>query len=198
MNKTIFMQKLKSGLRHLPKADREDAILYYEEYFADMGVDENVDVTKELGQPEQIVKDIITDCTQKHIDGQDGTTDVKSSATTIWMVILAIFASPIAIPLALVIVSMLVCIIMLLLAFLVTIAAAGLTSVLFSFTAVCAIATAESIAQGILFAGMALVSFGIGVLVCIASWKLSVCAVRVVASICKNIFLRKKGKKEEI
>ena len=196
MNKTVFMQKLKSGLRHLPKADREDAILYYEEYFAEMGAGENEDVTMELGRPEQIVKDIITECTKKHIDEQDKRTGMKSSATTIWMVILTVFASPLAIPVAGLLAGVIITIVAMVFAAVAVIFAFALAAIATGIGAIFAIASAVSIWQGILFVGIALTGIGIGILVMLACGKLAVLAVRAIAAVCKKAFLKKKAKEE--
>ena len=100
MNKRKFLEVLNHNLRHLPKEDREDAIAYYEEYFAEMNLSEDEDVTLKVGQPEDVARDILGNCTEKHLDEQKEKGGIRSSATVIWMIILGIFASPIAIPLA--------------------------------------------------------------------------------------------------
>lgn len=68
MNKTEFIKQLEKRLRRLPKEDREYAIRYYEEYFEEMGADDSTDVTSTLGTPNEIAREIIATCTEKHMD----------------------------------------------------------------------------------------------------------------------------------
>lgn len=70
MNKTEYLKQLNTCLKHLPKEDREDALHYYEEYFEDMGIDDTVNVSEQIGTPEEIAKEIIANCTEKHIETQ--------------------------------------------------------------------------------------------------------------------------------
>lgn len=78
MNKKKFLDVLNRKLRHLPKEDRADAIAYYEEYFAEMNLGEDEDVTLQVGQPANIARDILGNCTEKHLDKQKA---VKSILT---------------------------------------------------------------------------------------------------------------------
>lgn len=100
MNKTEFIKQLEKCLRRLPKEDREDAIRYYEEYFEEMGADDSTDVTSTLGTPNEIAREIIATCTEKHMDAQKEKGGIRNNTTVIWMIILGICASPVAVPLA--------------------------------------------------------------------------------------------------
>lgn len=59
MNKNEFMESLKEKLSKLSLEDREDAINYYWEYFEEAGFGEEGDVTKNVGQPEDVAAKII-------------------------------------------------------------------------------------------------------------------------------------------
>lgn len=107
MNKKSFMEELKRRLKHLPKEDREDAITYYEEYLEEMEVGEKEDVTEKIGNPKDIAREIIANCTEKHIESQKKQGGLRNSATAIWMIILGICAAPIAIPVAMAVVMVL-------------------------------------------------------------------------------------------
>ena len=100
MNKTEYLKQLNTCLKHLPKEDREDALHYYEEYFEDMDIDDTVNISEQIGTPEEIAKEIIANCTEKHIETQKEKGGVKNSTLVIWMIILGIIASPVAIPIA--------------------------------------------------------------------------------------------------
>lgn len=91
MNKVVFINELKSKLNKLPKDELENALSYYNEYFEDAGIDENIE--QELGMPSTIASQILADYAIKEKPN-------KSKISSIWFIILAIFASPIALPLA--------------------------------------------------------------------------------------------------
>ena len=114
MNKTEFIKQLEKRLKRLPKEDREDAIRYYEEYFEEMGADDSTDVTNTLGAPDEIAREIIATCTEKHMDAQKERGGIKNNTTVIWMIILGICASPVAVPLAF---AAIICLVALLRAF---------------------------------------------------------------------------------
>lgn len=59
MNKNEFMESLKAKLDGLNPEDREDAINYYWEYFEEAGFGEESDVTKSVGNPEDVAAKII-------------------------------------------------------------------------------------------------------------------------------------------
>ena len=59
MNKNEFMESLKEKLSELSVEDREDAINYYWEYFEEAGFGEESDVTKNVGNPEDVAAKII-------------------------------------------------------------------------------------------------------------------------------------------
>lgn len=59
MNKNEFMESLKEKLSKLSVEDREDAINYYWEYFEEAGFGEESDVTKNVGNPEDVAAKII-------------------------------------------------------------------------------------------------------------------------------------------
>ena len=59
MNKNEFMESLKEKLSKLSIEDREDAINYYWEYFEEAGFGEESDVTKNVGNPEDVAAKII-------------------------------------------------------------------------------------------------------------------------------------------
>ena len=59
MNKNEFMESLKEKLSKLNNEDREDAINYYWEYFEEAGFGEESDVTKNVGNPDDVAAKII-------------------------------------------------------------------------------------------------------------------------------------------
>ncbi len=96
MNKAEFLKELEKKLRHMPTEDKEDALRYYDEMISDMGLDNSADVTARLGQPKDVAREIIGSCTKKHMDSKN----IKDKAKGLWLVILSLFISPLALPLA--------------------------------------------------------------------------------------------------
>lgn len=58
MNKDIFLRDLRRFLADIPEEEREQAIKYYEDYFADAGPENEQKVIQELGLPIDIAKQI--------------------------------------------------------------------------------------------------------------------------------------------
>lgn len=103
MDRKEFIRELRRELEHIPFEERENAVNYYEEYFDEAGPEEEREVIQNLGSPKQVARQIIADYTVKDIDRPIKTP--REGFSKIWMVVLAIFASPIAIPLAFAVVA---------------------------------------------------------------------------------------------
>lgn len=58
MNRREYMNRLEQLLLVLPKEEREEALQYYEDYFDDAGVENEADVIRELGTPEEVAAKI--------------------------------------------------------------------------------------------------------------------------------------------
>ncbi len=93
MNKAEYLAELRHHLKRLPKSEIESAIKFYEEYFNDAGVQNEQRVVAELGTPSKLAAKII---------GEYAVSDTaaKKTGSTIWLVILSVFAAPIALPIA--------------------------------------------------------------------------------------------------
>ena len=100
MNKIEFMDELEHYLRHLTDDDRQDALEYYSEYIDDIGLAPDEDVCSHVGTPREVSRQIIAQTTERKIEEQREKKTVRGSGSIIWLVILGIFASPIALPLA--------------------------------------------------------------------------------------------------
>lgn len=100
MNKTEYMEALKKQLHRLPKSDFNTAIDYFEEYFADAGVEREPQVIEDLGSPEFAAEQIIT--TLALNNAKEPVQNVRKGLNAVWVGILALCAAPIALPLVLV------------------------------------------------------------------------------------------------
>lgn len=99
MNRSEFFSKLEQGLMKVSKEERDAALDYYNEYFDDAGPENEQKVIEELGSPAQIAARIKADSAVKQLDA-GSKPSVKKGISAIWLVILAILAAPIALPLA--------------------------------------------------------------------------------------------------
>jgi len=89
------MKELRRNLEALPFEEREAAISYYEEYFDEAGPDRETETIESLGSPEAIAAELKAD----YAVNKPPKTP-REGASKVWLVILAIFAIPIALPLA--------------------------------------------------------------------------------------------------
>ncbi|MDR0838556.1 MAG: DUF1700 domain-containing protein [Oscillospiraceae bacterium] len=96
MTGTEFTQQLSHALRGLPEEEIEAAVAFYEEYFND-AEDETAAVAA-LGTPGEAAAQIIADYATKPVPVAERT--AKRGFRTVWMVLLAVFAAPIGLPIA--------------------------------------------------------------------------------------------------
>ncbi len=96
MTKTVFLAKLRKYLKKLPADEVEDIMRYYSEYFDDAGLENEQRTINELGSPRRIASMILASSAIN--EGKKPST--KSGFSSVMWVILAIFASPVALPLA--------------------------------------------------------------------------------------------------
>ncbi|MGL4737832.1 MAG: DUF1700 domain-containing protein [Cellulosilyticaceae bacterium] len=165
MNRETFIRELRLKIARLPQEELEAAIAYYEEYFDEAGPEYEAEIIKELGSPPQIAKQIMGEHVLR--EAEQKPMSPKKSLGAVWIVILAIFASPIAFPLAIAFVAVLfalgVTVVSLLFAGVVTVAALGIGFVV----AIVASFTTLFIhpATGVFMIGTALTLGGIALLV---------------------------------
>lgn len=103
MNKEQYMKMLKKKLKHLPKNEFEKAIEYFEEYFAEAGVEHEQQAIEDLGTPDEAAANIIQNIAVKNT--LEPIRDVKKGVNAVWVGILAVFAVPVALPILLVIIG---------------------------------------------------------------------------------------------
>lgn len=103
MTKVDYLAKLDKYLRKLPKEDYQEAMDYFSEYFEEAGPENEAQVIAELGTPKEAARDIISRLLDEKIINQEKRP--KSRVSVVWLAILAILATPVALPLALVLFS---------------------------------------------------------------------------------------------
>ncbi len=198
MNKQQFMQELENCLRHLPAEDRSDALEYYSEYIDDLGLSESDDVCARLGAPKDVARTIIAQTTEKKLAEQTEKKTVRGSGSIIWLVILGIFASPIALPLAIglavIIFALVITIGSVMLSFFVAGAAmvfAGIVCALFSFFT-------GTVAQVFVCIGAGLFITGLGLLIVMGTIALTRLIIRGLSSLLNKRLSKKKAMKGEL
>lgn len=162
MNRDEYMQCLKYRLRRLPKEDYDKAVSYFTEYFEEAGSENEAQAIHDLGSPELAADQLIRDIAMEN--AKEPLRDVRHGVSAVWIGILAVFAAPLGIPLALVI-GVLALIFVLLILML-----AGLLFAMAVITAVSSIPCIiigvwmlfTSFADGIATIGCGLIGLGVG------------------------------------
>lgn len=82
MTKKEFMKELERRLSKIPENEKIDALNYYEDYFADASIDDDMLVPDSMGTPEDIAKQIIDEVVQKEQSEEyfDENVDLKSDS----------------------------------------------------------------------------------------------------------------------
>jgi len=165
MNKQEFMNELRNKIKKLPKEEIDNAISYYEEYFEEAGVENEQNVIKELGSPSIVGSELIANFAVKEIENIKESNS-KSRLSAIWLAVIAIFVSPIALPVAIamaaVIFSLLVVIFSVIFAFAVTGITLFLSGVITLIAAIMIVF--QDVATSIFFIGAACLLVGLSVL----------------------------------
>ncbi len=102
LNRQEFMNRLEYLLRGIPEGERADAIAYYNAYFDEAGAENEYQVIRELGSPEQVAQTILADVQQaayqqtENTYSADKTTTKKkmSTSTKVLLVIVIILTFP--------------------------------------------------------------------------------------------------------
>ena len=95
MNRADFLSELREKLKRLPQDEIDAAVNFYDEYFNDAGIQREQNVIDELVSPSAVASKIIGEYAVS-----DAEIPRKRGFKPLWIVILAVFASPVAVPLA--------------------------------------------------------------------------------------------------
>ncbi|MEF9990685.1 MAG: DUF1700 domain-containing protein [Romboutsia sp.] len=190
MNKTNFINELEIKLKNLPTKERQSAISYYVEYFEDAGVDDYIDVESDFGSPSVVASQILADYAVKEKPN-------RNQISSVWFIVLAIFASPIALPLAF---AGVITIGALLFSFFVVLFAFGIAGFAIALSGVAVAVSGITIlisdfATSILFIGVGAILAGLGILGMIGTLAISNISLKLVTRLGNNV-LSKLNKKE--
>ncbi|MDO5575170.1 MAG: DUF1700 domain-containing protein [bacterium] len=174
MTKEEYMGELRKKLKRLPKDNFNQAIEYFEEYFAEAGEENTAQAIEDLGSPQMAADQIIMDVAVDNSKTKEAKKDVRKGVNGVWVVILAIFASPIALPVVLVVVLLLLAFMLVVISLLV---ALGLTGAALAIAAPVAVLGALStmmnnVPVALVCVGIGLLSLSLGALAIYASYLL--------------------------
>ena len=188
MTKQEYLSDLANRLKGLPKEDRDDAILYYEELIGDMELTDGEDVSLRIGTPKEVAREIIQNSTVKYAEEiSENPKNVKSTGKVIWLSILGILSAPVALPLAIVLFAVALVLVITLLVIYISFFATAIALVVGGFISVVTSFMAPGFMNKITSLGMGLLGLSLGILF---GWGL----VLLVRVIIKGIG-RKKSKK---
>ncbi len=190
MNKSEYLKELGKRLKYIPKEDKEDAIEYYTELMSDMGIDDTADVTEKLGSPKDAAKNIIDECTQKHVDEYEENKTVKGHATVVWMSILGALSLPVSIPLAIVVLALVFTLIVVCISLIISFAVTAVALVLSGIACLVLMWMAPGVAQKAVVFGCGISSLGLGILLGFGLFYL-------IRFITRKIFRRNKDNTKE-
>ena len=193
MTKTEFIAKLTKYLRKLPQQDYEEAIEYFMEYFEEAGPENEARVIAELGTPKEAAHEVISRLLEEKI--VEDKSSLRNKTTILWIAILAVLASPVALPILLFFLAMIVTLLMIIFAVIVTALAltfALLISGVYTFFTSFSLLSV-SLASTLFGGGLGLLMFGGALLLLLISFKICKLIVKLIALLIK--WLIKKGRK---
>ena len=193
MTKTEYIAKLTKYLRKLPQQDYKEAIEYFMEYFEEAGPENEARVIAELGTPKEAAHEVISRLLEEKI--VEDKSSLRNKTTILWIAILAVLASPVALPILLFFLAMIVTLLMIIFAVIVTALAltfALLISGIYTFFTSFSLLSV-SLASTLFGGGLGLLMFGGALLLLLISFEICKLIVKLIALLIK--WLIKKGRK---
>ena len=198
MDKQTFLQELDYRLRHMPEEDKLDAIEYYSEYIDDLNLPPDSDICIHLGSPKEVARQIIADTTEKKIDEQQEKNTTKGFGSILWLVILGIFASPIALPLAIAAIVLIFAGVVTIGSIIFAFGVSGFACVISGILITIVSLTAAGLAQKFIVLGCGLFVIGLGIMFLLGTAALARALVSLISSIIKKRLLKKKARKAQV
>ena len=193
MTRTEYIAKLTKYLRKLPQKDYEEALEYFMEYFEEAGPENEAQVIAELGTPKEAAHEVISRLLDEKIIEEKSS--LRNKTTILWIAILAVLASPVALPILLFFLAMIVTLLMIIFAVIVTALAltfALLISGVYTFFTSFSLLSV-SLASTLFGGGLGLLIFGGALLLLLISFEICKLIVKLITLLIK--WLIKKGRK---
>lgn len=198
MTRTEYIAKLTKYLRKLPQKDYEEALEYFMEYFEEAGPENEAQVIAELGTPKEAAHEVISRLLDEKIIEEkiiEEKSSLRNKTTILWIAILAVLASPVALPILLFFLAILLTLILIIFAVIVTALAltfALLISGVYTFFTSFSLLNV-SLASTLFGVGLGLLMFGGAVLLLLISFEICKLIVKLITLLIK--WLIKKGRK---
>ena len=198
-----YLRQLSKYLKKLPKADYDDAMEYFTEYFAETDENEAKKLMDELGTSKEAACDIISNILEKKIDEKKQAdsekkqvdSDKKSVFGVLWIALLAIFALPVATPLLISGLIVMFCVLLCVVLAVLCVFLFGVCAAIAGMAVIArAIVTVKiSISSAIMLSGLGLAAIGVGIIILL----LGVLCVRLFAELTIKFAHKasKRGKK---
>ena len=193
MTRTEYIAKLTKYLRKLPQKDYEEALEYFMEYFEEAGPENEAQVITELGTPKEAAHEVISRLLDEKIIEEKSS--LRNKTTILWIAILAVLASPVALPILLFFLAMLLTLLVVIFAVIVTALAltfALLISGIYTFFTSFSLLNV-SLASTLFGGGLGLLMFGGALLLLLISFEICKLIVKLITLLIK--WLIKKGRK---
>lgn len=193
MTKTEYIAKLTKYLRKLPQQDYEEAIEYFMEYFEEAGPENEARVIAELGTPKEATHEVISRLLEDKI--VEDKSSLRNKTTILWIAILAVLASPVALPILLFFLAMIMTLLMIIFAVIVTALAltfALLISGVYTFFTSFSLLSV-SLASTLFGGGLGILMFGGALLLLLIPFEICKLIVKIITLLIK--WLIKKGRK---
>ena len=193
MTKTEYIAKLTKYLRKLPQKDYEEALEYFMEYFEEAGPENEAQVIAELGTPKEAAHEVISRLLEEKI--VEDKSSLRNKTAILWIAILAVLASPVALPILLFFLAMLLTLLLIIFAVIVTALAltfALLISGVYTFFTSFSLLNI-SLASTLFGGGLGLLMFGGALLLLLISFEICKLIVKLITLLIK--WLIKKGRK---
>ncbi|MFR1049589.1 MAG: DUF1700 domain-containing protein [Streptococcus salivarius] len=193
MTRTEYIAKLTKYLRKLPQQDYEEAIEYFMEYFEEAGPENEARVIAELGTPKEAAHEVISRLLEEKI--VEDKSSLRNKTAILWIAILAVLASPVALPILLFFLAMIMTLLMIIFAVIVTALAltfALLISGVYTFFTSFSLLNV-SLASTLFGGGLGLLMFGGALLLLLISFEICKLIVKLITLLIK--WLIKKGRK---
>ncbi len=174
MTRDEYLGQLSKYLKKLPKADYDDAMEYFTEYFSETDDDEAKKLMEELGTPKEAACDIISNVLDMRIDEKKQADEKKQDDSgkrsvlgILWVAILAICAIPVATPLLISGLVVMFCILLCIVLVLLCVFLVGVCSVIAGLAVIArAVVTIKlSISAALMLSGLGLAAIGVGIIV---------------------------------
>ena len=193
MTRTEYIAKLTKYLRKLPQQYYEEAIEYFMEYFEEAGPENEARVIAELGTPKEAAHEVISRLLEEKI--VEDKSSLRNKTAILWIAILAVLASPVALPILLFFLAMIMTLLMIIFAVIVTALAltfALLISGVYTFFTSFSLLSV-SLASTLFGGGLGLLMFGGALLLLLISFEICKLIVKLITLLIK--WLIKKGRK---